>query len=158
MMCDRLANILMNFIDNAKLTGQGLQRLSAQVNGAVDSIIAVNDYALRTIEATNNASPSSLLRFSPFRFSPRRSDAVLRETFADAMGVLSANMARLIIEARSHSNGSKTWGNNCPFSTRSTPTKRPASPPNKMNSSGNCGRFSAVTKGNYGTPTTISRC
>jgi hypothetical protein len=62
--------------------------------------MAVNDYALHTIKTqSENDSPYSLSHILQFGLSARKPDVVLRQTFSDAMGVLSANMERLIVEA-----------------------------------------------------------
>lgn len=63
------------------------------------SILAVNTYALRTIEASANKKPSI---FDLIPWSSKSTEGVVAQTFADAMGVLSANLARLILEAESN--------------------------------------------------------
>lgn len=62
------------------------------------SILAVNDYALRSIEAATPA-PSLLSHLWPFSLARRTaSHAALTETFDQAMAASSANMARLILD------------------------------------------------------------
>ncbi|KAH9923337.1 uncharacterized protein B0H18DRAFT_864068, partial [Fomitopsis serialis] len=48
---DILAEALMELVKDAKKAGEGLYRLSAKIDGAVDRIVAVNDHAMLTIEA-----------------------------------------------------------------------------------------------------------
>ncbi|OBZ62674.1 hypothetical protein A0H81_15035 [Grifola frondosa] len=94
---DVLASALVDFVEEARRTGRGLQKLTAKINGAVDSIMAVNDYALRTIEAAN-AKSSALSIIWPFGVSPPAKEVVVA-TFNDAMGMLAAQMERIILEA-----------------------------------------------------------
>ncbi|TDL25382.1 hypothetical protein BD410DRAFT_637531 [Rickenella mellea] len=101
---DILANALSVFVEDAKRTGRGLQKLSSKVGGAVDGILAVNDYALHSIEAAasrDNSENSLISYIFPFSFSRKRttSTEVMTESFEKALSVLSTNLARLIIEA-----------------------------------------------------------
>ncbi|TFK40184.1 hypothetical protein BDQ12DRAFT_648526 [Crucibulum laeve] len=95
---DVLADSLMDFVDDAKKTGRGLQKLSSKVGGAVDNIMAVNDWALHTIESAHANAPSMLSSLIPWS-SSRPANEVITETFSEAMNVLSSNMQRLILEA-----------------------------------------------------------
>lgn len=64
------------------------------------SIIAVNDYALNAIEATDSKySAFSLGRLLPFGQSESAAKQVVKRTFTEAMDTLSANMQRLVLEA-----------------------------------------------------------
>ncbi|KAL0579319.1 hypothetical protein V5O48_002717 [Marasmius crinis-equi] len=95
---DFIAESLDKFIEDARATGRGLQRLSSKVGGAVDSIMAVNNYALHTIEAAQAKSVSrSLSLLVPF-LRPNTQEVVL-QTFGEAMNVLSNTIQRLIVEA-----------------------------------------------------------
>ncbi|KAF8150695.1 hypothetical protein B0H34DRAFT_630720, partial [Crassisporium funariophilum] len=96
---DTLATSLVEFVEDAKKTGRGLQRLSSKIGGAVDSTMAMNDYALGTIEAAQKAKPSRLHALNPWRSPTRSINEVVTETFGEAMDVLSINMERLILEA-----------------------------------------------------------
>lgn len=63
--------------------------------------MAVNDYALQSIESARANEPSpwsprALAIWKPARLSTKE---VVRKTFEEAMSVLSANMERLILEA-----------------------------------------------------------
>ncbi|KAF5329412.1 hypothetical protein D9619_009147 [Psilocybe cf. subviscida] len=97
---DELADTLDQFATDATKTGRGLQKLTAKVNGAVDNIMAVNNYAFRTIgEArANEQFPWSLFAVAPWRPQKSAGD-IARETFKEAMDVLSNNLQRLIVEA-----------------------------------------------------------
>jgi len=63
-------------------------------------ILAVNDYALHTIEgAISNPQPRfSLKALVPFT-SRRSTNEIITQTFTEAMDVLSTNMRRLVVEA-----------------------------------------------------------
>ncbi|KAF9471519.1 hypothetical protein BDN70DRAFT_888041 [Pholiota conissans] len=97
---DTLATFLSEFVADAKKAGMGLQKLSSKVGGAVDNIIAVNDYALHSIAnaRANEPAPWSLRRIISRPASVKINEVVMR-TFEEATDVLSANMERLIIEA-----------------------------------------------------------
>ena len=63
--------------------------------------MAVNDYALHSIEAAHSKSPrtiSNMYGIMPWR-SSRATDAIVTQTFGEAMNVLSTAMQRLILEA-----------------------------------------------------------
>ena len=66
--------------------------------------MAVNDYALKSIESAraNEPSPWSIAALAPW--SPKRKaiNEVVTETFEDAMNVLSKNLERLIVEAEAN--------------------------------------------------------
>ncbi|KAF9068971.1 hypothetical protein BDP27DRAFT_1326218 [Rhodocollybia butyracea] len=95
---DLLAESLAGFVDDARRTGRGLQKLGSKVGGAVDQILAVNDYAINSISAQQSSSPSVIQYLNPFRSAPSTNEIVLR-TFVEAMGVLSSTVERLIVEA-----------------------------------------------------------
>ncbi|KAI0950832.1 hypothetical protein AcW1_008030 [Taiwanofungus camphoratus] len=90
-----LAQTLGDFVQDARKTGRGLHTLSAKIGGAVDNIMAINDYALHSIEAAQ--SKSSVLSIWPFKSSVTKE--VVLQTFNEAMSVLSAQLYRLILEA-----------------------------------------------------------
>ncbi|KAJ6576639.1 hypothetical protein DFH09DRAFT_914501, partial [Mycena vulgaris] len=95
---DILANHLRLFVDQARTAGWALNTLNSKVAGAVDGIIAVNDYALHTIEAAQSqSSPSIMQHLIPWSSSKPKSDLILA-TFEDSMNYLSFTMQSLIIE------------------------------------------------------------
>jgi hypothetical protein len=113
---DMLADTLFKFVNDAKHTGSGLQRLSSRIGGAVDryvfrfdriifsfifprSIMAVNDYALYAIEAAQSKPPwFSMQGLVPW-FRPPPTSEIVTKTFTEAMSVLTSAMERLILEA-----------------------------------------------------------
>jgi len=99
-----LAMSLVEFLEDAKKTGRRLHKLTSKVGGAVDNIMAVNDYALQSIESARRTEPSSwsLSSLAPWKSKPKDTDDIVRETFEEAMNVLSNNMERLIIEAEAN--------------------------------------------------------
>ncbi|KAI0258393.1 hypothetical protein BC834DRAFT_835706 [Gloeopeniophorella convolvens] len=97
---DILAEFLSEFVKDARQVGRGLTRFSSRVGGAVDNIIAVNDYALHAIEAANSKSSAlSLRHLWPFSPAGPATKEVVTRHFTDAMNTLSANMQRLVLEA-----------------------------------------------------------
>ncbi|KZP15346.1 hypothetical protein FIBSPDRAFT_795515, partial [Athelia psychrophila] len=102
---DLIADTLSDFVEDARKTGRGLQRLSAKVNGAVDGILAVNDYALHTIEGAAARPPSrigvalSLIPFVDMSGSAPTQELVT-QTFTEAMDYLAVSLARLVVEAQ----------------------------------------------------------
>ncbi|RPD59569.1 hypothetical protein L227DRAFT_152232 [Lentinus tigrinus ALCF2SS1-6] len=95
---DHLAESLLVFVDDAKATGRGLQKLTSKINGAVDKIMAINDHALHLIEGTTHDQPNSLVRVVwPFGTAKPSRDTVV-EAFRSSMDVHADEMARLILE------------------------------------------------------------
>ncbi|KAF5391523.1 hypothetical protein D9757_002507 [Collybiopsis confluens] len=88
---EMLAESLNGFVDDARRTGRGLQKLGSKVGGAVDSILAVNDYAVNAIAAAQALPPPS----------SNRSSLPLQSTHKQnhAMSVLSSTIEKLIVEA-----------------------------------------------------------
>ncbi|KAF9048505.1 hypothetical protein BJ165DRAFT_1310914, partial [Panaeolus papilionaceus] len=91
---------LLDFNQHAKKAGRGLQKLSSKIGGAVDSIMAVNDHAMSSIEQARAKEPT------PWSFSAlmnptakQRTKQVITSSFDQAMGVLSTHMQLLIVEA-----------------------------------------------------------
>ncbi|KAG6821323.1 hypothetical protein H0H93_000184 [Arthromyces matolae] len=97
---ETLSEHLSTFVEEAKKTGRDLQRLSSKIGGAVDNIMAVNDYALHQIESVHAKPPGvlSLYGVIPWAAQKPTYDVVIR-TFDEAMGVLSTSLERLILEA-----------------------------------------------------------
>ncbi|KAF7309732.1 hypothetical protein MIND_00345000 [Mycena indigotica] len=94
---DVIQDSLRTFIDDARAAGRSLNRLNAKVSGAVDGVVAVNDYALRTIEGAHAQHPPSMLQqILRWPFKPQ-TDIVV-SAFEDSMNYLSLTMSRLVIE------------------------------------------------------------
>ncbi|KZT02957.1 uncharacterized protein LAESUDRAFT_660682 [Laetiporus sulphureus 93-53] len=96
-----LAKSLGDFVDNVRKTGRGLHKLSSKIGGAVDSVMAVNNLAIRAIEAANDKSSSGLLNIWPFAPSATSAEtrAIIRQTFTDCMDVLANQIHRVVLEA-----------------------------------------------------------
>ncbi|KAH6907278.1 hypothetical protein BKA70DRAFT_1103309 [Coprinopsis sp. MPI-PUGE-AT-0042] len=104
---DLLAEMLVEFTNDANVAWDGLTVLSARFNGALDTIMAVNDYALRSVAEARAAEPNTLgervnamMPWSP----PRKDvDLVVRETFQSAMDTLTIQLDRLMFFAATSS-------------------------------------------------------
>lgn len=104
---DLLADTLVEFTNDAKVTSEGLNRLAAKFNGALDNIMAVNDFALHSVAKARKSEPQTLgeqinavMPWAP----PRKDvDAVVVETFKGAMDMLSTQLERLIVFAEASS-------------------------------------------------------
>ncbi|KAI0720094.1 hypothetical protein C8T65DRAFT_568459 [Cerioporus squamosus] len=81
-----LADALGNFAADAHSAGRGLQRLSAKMHVAVDSIASLNTYALRTIEAAKERGATEVER-------------TVRRAFEASIDGLSSQLTRVIVEA-----------------------------------------------------------
>ncbi|KAG1885887.1 uncharacterized protein F5891DRAFT_1132717 [Suillus fuscotomentosus] len=97
---DALADLLATFVRDAKMTARSLTKLSSKVASAVDNIMAVNHYAMRTVEDAdkNAASPYSITALAPFRTAPTMQDVIM-DAFSSAMEAFSRAIQRLILEA-----------------------------------------------------------
>ncbi|KAG2060918.1 hypothetical protein BDR06DRAFT_1002133 [Suillus hirtellus] len=97
---DILAEQLATFVKDAKKTAKSLTKLSSKIGGAVDNVMAVNGYAMRTIqEAEKNAPPPySLTALIPFHFGPTTQEVIV-DAFTSAMDTFSIVIQRLILEA-----------------------------------------------------------
>jgi hypothetical protein len=97
---DVLADLLTTFVKDAKKTARSLTKLSSRIGGAVDNVIAVNGYAMRTIqEAEKNVpAPYSLAALIPFRTGPTTQEVIV-DAFTSAMNTFSVAIQRLILEA-----------------------------------------------------------
>ncbi|KAH9930053.1 uncharacterized protein B0H18DRAFT_873504 [Fomitopsis serialis] len=92
---DTLAETLLRFVEDAKKTGEGLHRLSAKINGAVDDITTMNGQAMRTIEAVSNRGSFSLSRI----MTRTDTEAVILRSFEDALDTLTKETHRAVLEA-----------------------------------------------------------
>ncbi|KAF7361325.1 hypothetical protein MSAN_01165100 [Mycena sanguinolenta] len=94
---DMLGDALRQFVDDARVAGRALNKLNAKVAGAVDGIMAVNDYALKTIEAAQTQSPPSILgQLVPWTSKPKPN--LVLSTFEDSMNYLSFAIQGLVLE------------------------------------------------------------
>ncbi|KAI1783298.1 hypothetical protein LXA43DRAFT_1047303 [Ganoderma leucocontextum] len=90
-----LAQSLLDFVQDAKKTGRGLQKLAARINGAVDNVIANNGYALQTLRSAQAQQPTALIW--SFRAGPPSYAAAL-DVFRKSMHAHESEMRRLILE------------------------------------------------------------
>ncbi|KAF8442314.1 hypothetical protein L210DRAFT_3611732 [Boletus edulis BED1] len=96
---DNIADMLHTIGIDAKRTGRGLSKLDAKVVGAIDEVMALNNYAMATIGSAHKKAPSPLLRvISPIRLGPT-AEEIISEAFTLAMDESEQAIARLIIEA-----------------------------------------------------------
>ncbi|KAG1881312.1 hypothetical protein F4604DRAFT_1577917 [Suillus subluteus] len=97
---DALADLLATFVRDAKKTARSLTKLSSKVGGAVDNIMAVNRYAMRTVEdADRNApSPYSIMAWAPLGTAPTTEDIIM-DAYSSAREAFSTAIQRLILEA-----------------------------------------------------------
>ncbi|KAJ7260007.1 hypothetical protein B0H12DRAFT_1014195, partial [Mycena haematopus] len=94
---DTLAAQLQKFVENARSTGVSLTDLNSRVFGAVDGIMSVNGWALRSIQATPKTnSLSVIIRYlNPW---PTVQTSSITESFEHSMRYLSDTIRRLVIE------------------------------------------------------------
>nr|VWP01846.1 Adenylyl cyclase [Ganoderma boninense] len=86
-----LGEALVEFSTDARTTSRSLQRLSARINGAVDSIISFNTHAFRAIDAVKQKSAaeasSTILR--AFQMSMNAFSSQITSIMLDATAVMS---------------------------------------------------------------------
>ncbi|KIM20437.1 hypothetical protein M408DRAFT_135758 [Serendipita vermifera MAFF 305830] len=95
---DLLSSSLDAFVISAKDASRHLSRLESGVGGAVDSIVAMNDYAINSLEAIekyekNKSAISTIIHST--NISPMSREKIA-ETFNQAAGVTESNLRRLI--------------------------------------------------------------
>ncbi|KIJ62833.1 hypothetical protein HYDPIDRAFT_93681 [Hydnomerulius pinastri MD-312] len=96
---DTLADLLHTFAMDARKAGRGLSKLNARVAGAVDDVMAVNNYAMTTIEGAHEKAPSPFLQaISPIKLGPTE-DEIIAGAFVLAMDASEQTIAKLVIEA-----------------------------------------------------------
>ncbi|KAJ2911606.1 hypothetical protein MD484_g8806, partial [Candolleomyces efflorescens] len=94
-----LADALGEFIQDAKNAGKSLRRLESKMNGAIDSIMAVNDFSLHAIDsARTEARARKLWSLAVWSRNTKSIEDTIKETFIDSMHVLSTQLERLIVE------------------------------------------------------------
>ncbi|KAI6146934.1 hypothetical protein EDD17DRAFT_92233 [Pisolithus thermaeus] len=96
---DSIADLLWTISMDAKRTARGLTKLNAKVAGAVDEVIALDSYAMTTIEeAPTKAASRALQAIIPIKIG-RTTDEIIQGAFALAMDQSEQSIARLIVEA-----------------------------------------------------------
>ncbi|KAG2747936.1 hypothetical protein P692DRAFT_20735985 [Suillus brevipes Sb2] len=95
---DTLADLLTTFVRDAKKTARSLTKLSSKVGGAVDNIMAVNRYVMRTVEDADRNALYSLTAWAPFSTAPTTEDIIM-DAYSSAREAFSTAIRRLILEA-----------------------------------------------------------
>ncbi|KAF8840183.1 hypothetical protein BDN67DRAFT_990474 [Paxillus ammoniavirescens] len=96
---DSIANTLDTVALDAKKTGRGLSKLNAKVVGGIDQVMALNNYAMATIEGAHRKAPSPLLQaISPFKLGPT-ADEIITTAFTLAMDQSAQTIEKLVLEA-----------------------------------------------------------
>ena len=95
---ESLANALSGFANDAREASLSLARLDAKMNGALDSIAAVNDYALNRIGSARENQPSKLVSALAPWTQGKPVEEIVKQTFLDAMDILSENLERVVLE------------------------------------------------------------
>lgn len=96
---DSIAELLSTISRDAKRTARGLTKLNAKVAGAVDEVMALNNYAMTTIEEAPTKAASPVLQaIVPIKIGPT-ADEIIQGVFALAMDKSEQSIARLIVEA-----------------------------------------------------------
>lgn len=104
---DELSLRLDDFVSSAKATSRGLTKFGSRVGGVVDSLMAMDEYAIRSLEAAAAvAQPSPTSSFTslllyPFRahHDPARAEANILETFIQASTVMDKSIKLLVLDA-----------------------------------------------------------
>ncbi|KAJ3847269.1 hypothetical protein EV368DRAFT_87923 [Lentinula lateritia] len=95
---DVLGDALSTFAHDARRTGRGLQTLGSKVGGAVDMILAVNEYAMAKLSSI--PPPSSFISHSLVPFNSISSlEKIFLASFVESMSTLSTIIQCLILLA-----------------------------------------------------------
>ncbi|KAK7677625.1 hypothetical protein QCA50_019436 [Cerrena zonata] len=102
-----IADALEAFVDEARATARDLQKLNARVSGAVDHILAANEYAFRTIEFETAKSTNAGLLQTIWSWSWPLTDAesgvqrVVATTFQDVMSLFATQTGQVVLQCES---------------------------------------------------------
>lgn len=112
---DALVDRLNEFVLDAKTTGRNLQKFGGRVGGAVDQIVAMNEYVLKLLESTAKDAqpqlPSGTVQrvihaISPIRpagphvIAARRKE--VESMWYQATGMMESSVRKLIMEAEAN--------------------------------------------------------
>lgn len=112
---DSLVDRLNEFVVDAKTAGRSLQRFGGRVGGAVDQIVAMNEYVLKLLESTaKGAQPhlssgtiqrvlnavSPIKPAGPHVIAARRKE--VEAMWYQATGMMEATVRKLILEAEAN--------------------------------------------------------
>ncbi|KIK79698.1 hypothetical protein PAXRUDRAFT_833968 [Paxillus rubicundulus Ve08.2h10] len=96
---DSIADVLDTIARDAKKTSRGLSKLHAKVLDGIDQVMALNNYAMTTIEGAHKKAPSPLLQaISPFKLGPTANE-IISTVFTLAMDESEQTIAKLVLEA-----------------------------------------------------------
>ncbi|RXW22849.1 hypothetical protein EST38_g3015 [Candolleomyces aberdarensis] len=93
-----LVDTLSEFVQDARIAETSLHRLDSKVNGAIDSIMAMNDFAMHSIDSARANEPGPFEALMIWRPSKKPINEVVKETFSDAMHAMSGQLEGLIVE------------------------------------------------------------
>ncbi|PWW75053.1 hypothetical protein C7212DRAFT_205809, partial [Tuber magnatum] len=111
---DELSERLDDFVQTAKQTSRGLTRFGSRVNGVVDNLLAMDEFAIRSLEnaqlsSTTTDSPPSIssavsrIVLAPLHFiaprNPQMTESSILKTFLQASTTMDTSIQRLILEA-----------------------------------------------------------
>ncbi|KAG8683575.1 hypothetical protein FRC09_015986 [Ceratobasidium sp. 395] len=109
---DALVDRLNEFVVDAKTAGRNLHKFGGRVGGAVDQIVAMNEYVLKLLESTvKNAQPqlsSGPIQRMVTALSPIRAPAAtpgrkeVEAMWYQATGMMESTVRKLIIEAEAN--------------------------------------------------------
>ncbi|CUS12068.1 unnamed protein product [Tuber aestivum] len=104
---DELSEKLDDFVQSAKQTSRSLTRFGSRVNGVVDSLLAMDEFAIRSLE--NADSPPSIVSavskiiLAPLYFivphNPQKTESSILKAFLQASATMDTSIQRLILEA-----------------------------------------------------------
>ncbi|KIK76402.1 hypothetical protein PAXRUDRAFT_835373 [Paxillus rubicundulus Ve08.2h10] len=96
---DSIADALDTIARDAKKTIRGLSKLNAKVLGGIDQVMALNNYAMATIEGAHKKVPSPWLQaIFPFKLGPTENE-IISTVFTLAMDESEQTIAKLVLEA-----------------------------------------------------------
>ncbi|KAJ2921944.1 hypothetical protein H1R20_g15150, partial [Candolleomyces eurysporus] len=91
-----LVKTLSDFERDARIAEESLHKLDSEVNGAIDSIMAMNNFAMQAIDSARANEPGAFAALMIWKPSEKTMDEVVKETFSDAMHYISKHLERLV--------------------------------------------------------------
>jgi len=107
---EELSERLDDFVQSAKQASRGLTRFGSRVNGVVDSLLAMDEFAIRSLEnaqlpsaISDLASAVSGIVLAPLYLiaprDPQKTESSILKTFLQASATMDTSIQRLILEA-----------------------------------------------------------
>ena len=106
---DELSERLDDFVQTAKQASRGLTRFGSKVNGVVDSLLAMDEFAIRSLEGVQLPDPHpitsavSRIVLAPLHLiisrDPQKTESSILKTFLQASATMDTSIQRLILEA-----------------------------------------------------------